>query len=99
MAYESLVGLKVTDQAGYQRYRDGMTPILAEYGGSFAYDFHIAETLQAENDADINRVFLIRFPDKQKLDAFFADDRYKAVRAEHFDSAVAQVTRMREIES
>ena len=30
-----LMGLEVTDDASYARYRAGMTPILESYGGSF----------------------------------------------------------------
>ena len=34
MTYEMLVGLTVTDDASYQRYRIGMTPLLHAIGGT-----------------------------------------------------------------
>ena len=46
MAFERLVGLTVADSAGYQAYRDAMTPILARCGGRFRYDFIVSKTLK-----------------------------------------------------
>ena len=45
-----LIGLEVTDDAGYGRYRAGMTPILEAYGGSFGSDFVIARVLKGPID-------------------------------------------------
>ena len=39
--YELLVGLHVTDQDSYTRYRQEMKPMLDAHGGCFAYDFTI----------------------------------------------------------
>lgn len=39
MSYETVVGLQVNDDYSYSRYREGMTPILKEYGGGFRYLF------------------------------------------------------------
>ena len=44
-----LVGLEVTDDASSARYRSGMTPILASYGGAFGYDFVVAQVLRDAN--------------------------------------------------
>ncbi|MEO1646308.1 MAG: DUF1330 domain-containing protein [Chloroflexota bacterium] len=88
MALEMLVGLNVTDDAKYQQYRDHMSPILLEYGGRFGYDFRVSEVLRAEIDAPINRVFTIRFPDKQVMDAFFKDDKYLEAKTTYYDSSV-----------
>ncbi len=95
---ENLVGLEVTDEAAYQKYREGMLPILARYGGGFRYDFRIAETLKSEVDAKINRLFMIHFPDRASKDGFFGDAEYLAVRREFFEPAVAAVTILAEYE-
>lgn len=92
MAYERLLGIFVTDEAAYQKYRDGMLPILSSYGGNFGYDLRVSEVLKAENDARINRVFTIYFPDKETSDNFFADERYVAVRTQYFEPSVSDVT-------
>ena len=84
-----LMGLEVTDDASYARYRAGMTPILESYGGSFGCDFVVAEVLKGPSER-LNRVFTIAFPDRATQARFFADARYRAVRAEHFERAVAQ---------
>jgi len=84
--HEILVGLRVTDEAGYGRYRAAMTPILGRYGGMFRYDFVVSRVLAGERRA-INRVFVISFPDEPARHAFFADEAYVQVRTEHFASS------------
>jgi uncharacterized protein (DUF1330 family) len=89
MSYEKIIGLEVTDQQEYQRYREAMLPILHRYGGSFGYDFKIAEVLASKGSDKINRVFTIAFDSESVLQAFFADPDYAAVRARHFEPSVA----------
>ena len=96
--HEILVGLHVNDEAGYQRYRDGMTPLLHACGGSFRYDFQGGEMLAGKSDKPLNRVFLISFPDAATKDAFFSDPAYLAVRAQHFDGSVDCVERIAEFD-
>lgn len=92
MAHELVVALEVVDDAAYDRYRAAMRPILAEYGGGFRYDFRVAEVLASEAGAAINRVFTIHFDDRAASERFFADPRYRAVKSEHFEGAVAATT-------
>lgn len=92
MALERLVGLNVTDDEGYQAYRDGMMPILDSYGGGFGYDFKVSEVLRSETEAPINRVFTIWFPDEETMNAFFSDAEYLEVRRRHFEPSVADTT-------
>jgi uncharacterized protein (DUF1330 family) len=99
MAHENLVGLHVTDEGSYQRYRDHMTPILSRFGGSFRYDFRIAETLRSATAAPITRLFVISFPDATAKAGFFADPEYLAVRARYFEPAVAAVTILAEYDT
>ncbi len=91
-SYDIVIGLHVTDQEGYRRYRAGMTPLLEAAGGRFRYDFTIDEVLQAESGKPINRLFVISFPSQAAREAFFADPRYQAVRTEHFVPAVGAIT-------
>jgi uncharacterized protein (DUF1330 family) len=85
--HEILVGLHVTDDESYDRYRAAMTPLLEARGGFFRVDYRVAEVLKGEEG--VNRVFIISFPDEATKDAFFADPAYVAARAEHFEPAVA----------
>ena len=94
--HELLIGLHVEDEASYARYRAGMTPLLEAVGGFFRYDWTIAAQLKGAADPPINRLFLISFPDEATKEAFFADPAYLAVRAEHFQGAVASVERLAE---
>lgn len=89
--YEMLVGLDVTDADVYKDYRSAMRPILESFGGSFGYDFRVSEVLKNESEDEINRVFTIRFPSETKMEAFFADPAYQAVKAEFFDASVKTI--------
>lgn len=90
--FELVIGLHVTDEETYRRYRAGMMPILAAYGGTFRYDFRIGETLKSETAETINRLFVLTFPDQTTSGRFFSDDDYRKVRKVYFDASVAAVT-------
>ncbi len=53
---------------GYQAYREAMSPLLERIGGGFRYDFTIAKTLRNSVGHEINRVFIIYFPNRQVRD-------------------------------
>jgi len=38
MSFEMMVGLNVTDEACYAKYREEITPILESFGGGFRYE-------------------------------------------------------------
>lgn len=90
--YVSLLALQVDDAASYQRYREGMTPILHRHGGRFGYDFEIANVLASESGKPINRVFTIAFPDRASAKRFYADPAYLEVRRTWFAPAVSAIT-------
>lgn len=92
MALETLVGLHVVDEAGYQSYRDEMTPILESYGGGFGYDFKVSEVLKSKTKAPINRVFTIAFPNQDSRDLFFSNEEYIKIRKRHFEKSVTDTT-------
>ncbi len=96
--HETLVGLHVTDEAGYQRYRAGMIPLLEACGGRFRYDFRVNEVLRSESAEPINRVFVIAFPSADAMRSFFRDPKYLAIRKQHFEPAVKAITRIAEYE-
>jgi uncharacterized protein (DUF1330 family) len=88
MSYEMTVGLVVTDQESYAQYRREMRPLLEGVGGAFRYDFDVARVLHGEDDAAINRAFVLQFPDESSKERFFADARYVEIRRRLFDPAV-----------
>ena len=88
MSYEILVGLNVLNAQMYQGYRDAMKPILSSYGGKFCYDFNVSEVLQSETSSEINRVFTINFPDKEKMGGFFSNPEYIKVKETYFEGSV-----------
>ena len=88
MKFEMLVGLHVTDDEAYAEYRKAMMPILERYGGGFRYDFKVSETLKAEADQEINRVFTIYFEDESARDRFFSDPDYAVAKQTFFAKSV-----------
>lgn len=96
---EILVGLNVLDPDGYQTYREKMTPLLTHVGGHFRYDFAIAQTLKSETDHNINRVFVICFPDFESKDKLFNSDEYKKIKQQFFEKSVESRTIISEYES
>ena len=92
MSFERIMGLHVTNDDEYQRYREGMLPILASFGGSFGYDFKISEVLKSKTEDSINRVFTIDFPSKEVMEEFFSNPDYLKVKDKHFKNSVKSAT-------
>jgi len=95
-AVEILVGVQVTDEALYARYRTEMLPLLHAQGGAFVVDVRVGEVLRAPADARFNRLFTIRFPSAQQMDTFFSHPDYLAVRERWFVPSVSEVVRLGE---
>lgn len=92
MSYTRIMGIWVNDETEYAKYRQGMMPILQSYGGAFGYDFRVSEVLKSKEQAPINWVFTIEFPNQQAMDEFFDDPTYLAVKKAHFDRSVTSRT-------
>lgn len=92
MSFERIMGLEVADDEEYQRYREGMIPILESFGGSFGFDFKVSKVLKSKTDNPINRVFTIDFPNKEVMDTFFSDPSYLEVKSQYFKNSVKSVT-------
>jgi uncharacterized protein (DUF1330 family) len=88
MPYGRVMGLNIRDNEAYSLYRNTMTPILKSFGGSFGYDFKIAEVLKTKTKNKINRVFTIEFPNESAMDKFFNDPAYIEVKNKYFDASV-----------
>lgn len=88
MAFEMTVGLWVADHRKYAQYRAEIAPLLEAAGAGFRYDLEVARTLKSETGQDINRLFVLRFPDRAAKERFFADPRYIEIRARLFEKAV-----------
>ncbi len=92
MTYTRVMGIYVTDEQAYSKYREGMLPILESFGGSFGYDFKVSEVLKVKEEGPINRVFTIEFPSEQSMGQFFSDPNYLSIKKAHFDGAVSSRT-------
>ena len=88
MAFEILMGIHVTDDNEFQKYRDGMEPILNSVGGSVGYDFRISEVLLSKTDDEINRVFTMEFPSEKVMNDFLSRPEYLKVKSTYLDRSV-----------
>ena len=82
------VGLLVADHEKYAQYRAEIAPLLEAVGGRFRFDFEIRRTLKSEVGHEVNRLFVIQFPDRASKERFFADSEYLEIRTRLFEKAV-----------
>jgi len=82
------VCLDITNPTAYARYRAGMEPLLAEYGGRFLLDAELSAAHIHPADFEPSRVLLISFPDADTAERFFADPTYVETRQRWFTPAV-----------
>jgi len=88
MPFHMTVGLFVLDHEKYAQYRAEIAPLLAAAGARFRYDFEVARTLKSEGGHDINRLFVIQFPDRVSKERFFTNPQYIEIRTRLFEKAV-----------
>ena len=94
--FKIVVGLLVVEDDKYAQYRTAIAPLLEAAGGRFRFDFEIARTLKREAEHDINRLFVLQFPDRAAKERFFADAQYREIRARLYESAVRSTTMIAE---
>lgn len=92
MSIERIMGLHVIDDEEYQRYREAMEPILNSIGGSFGFDFIIAEVLKSKTNDHINRVFTIEFPSEKEMENFFSRPDYLDIQNRHLKNSIKSKT-------
>lgn len=54
MRFYRLVGAEISNQKGYQEYRDRMVILLEEIGGVFEYDYHVVATYMSTHGSHYN---------------------------------------------
>ena len=54
MRFYRLVGAEISNQKGYQEYRDRMVILLEEIGGVFEYDYHVVATYMSTHGSHCN---------------------------------------------
>lgn len=92
MPYERIIGLDIIDEEEYQRYREAMLPILKTYGGAFGFDFKVSEVLLSKTEDNINRVFTIAFPSRERMEEFFSDPDYVVIQNRHLKNSIKSKT-------
>lgn len=67
------------DRAPYDSYIEQVKPIVESFGGE--YLVRTEKIMTFANDEKPDRLIIIRFPDREKLDACFASDEYRRIMA------------------
>ncbi len=88
MAIEMLVGLHVSDDTVYKKYREEMYPILKSHKGDFGYDFKIDQVLKSQVRFQINRLFTIYFKNTELMNSFFTNEEYLQLKKNYFEKSV-----------
>jgi uncharacterized protein (DUF1330 family) len=92
MPFEMTVALFVADHEKYAAYRAEIAPLLEATGGRFRYDVDVSRNRTSEAHHDINRLFVIQFPDRARKESFFSNSQYREIRDRLFVKAVEGVT-------
>ncbi len=71
--------LKITDRELYSQYESGFGEIFARHGGEMIAVDDGPETL--EGGETFSRCVIMRFPDREKLMAWYRSDEYQALAA------------------
>jgi uncharacterized protein (DUF1330 family) len=69
-----IADLDIRDPEGFQKYRQGVSALIAKHGGEFLALGSELEVL--EGDWQPHRLVLLRFPSKLAVRDFFADPTY-----------------------
>lgn len=91
MRFYRLVGAHISDQKGYQAYRESMVLLLKKLDGVFEYDYHTVATQMSAQGKHYNRLFVLSFPNEEVSKQYFADPQYQEIRKKYFDAAVADI--------
>ena len=74
MAAYLIVDVRVTDPGAYERYRAGVAPTLAAFGGKFLVRGGRVEVLEGE--WDLSRVVVIEFASVERAKAWWSSEDY-----------------------
>ena len=72
----------------YDDYINKVKPIVQSYGGEYLLRSEKVSSLSAQRTPQ--RVIVIRFPDREKLEACFGSEEYKAIAHERVESVDAR---------
>ena len=75
-------------RGSYDDYVEKVKPIVENYGGEYLARTESVTALSPFRKPD--RVIIIRFPSREKLDACFASDEYRQIMHERIDSVDAR---------
>ncbi len=77
-----------TGRGAYDDYIEKVKPIVESFGGEYLVRTENVTSLSPSRNPQ--RVIIIRFPDRERLDACFASAGYRAIMHERMDSVDAR---------
>lgn len=97
MAIYALGFIRITDPDLYKQYEAGFMAALAPHKGELLAVDEEAEFLEGENPGE--RVVVIRFPDRDALNAWYSSDAYQKIAAIRHKAASSTILSVRDLGS
>ena len=79
MAAYFIVQSTISDEQQYQKYRDAVIPLIAQFGGKFVVKGAKVEVLEGQHDG--RRLVMFEFPSMDAIHAFWNSPAYVPVKA------------------
>ena len=92
MAVYLIVDLTITDPVAWENYKAAVPAVIHKHGGEYLIRGGALEVL--EGDWRPKRVVVLRFPDGQALDTFWADPDYQPLKELRRRAAHSNIVRV-----
>ena len=79
MAAYFIVQSTISNEQQYQKYRDAVVPLIAQFGGKFVVRGSKVEVLEGQHDG--RRMVIFEFPSMDAIHAFWNSPEYVPVKA------------------
>lgn len=79
MAAYFIVQSTISDEQQYQKYREAVVPLIAQFGGKFVVRGGKVEVLEGQHDG--RRMVVFEFPSMDAIHAFWNSPEYVPVKA------------------
>ena len=89
MAAYLIAEIRVTDAAGYEEYRNRISPVIAYHGGKYLVRGGKTELLEGADEP--GRIVVLEFPTLKKLEDFFHSSEFSALRELRKQSAASRI--------
>jgi uncharacterized protein (DUF1330 family) len=84
-----IANLDIRDQPTFQRYREKVVPVIAQYGGR--YIIRGGDVQNLEGHLGLKRLIVLEFPSLDAARSFYDSPEYGSIKALRLQSTVSEV--------